>query len=342
MTADEWVDGERINRVDRLAARTAPLLARMERFYLAALRVVLLLAATALLVWAAVLLLTWAVQSSRSAEGVRIEPVALIATDIVPPAADAGAKDTSLDGQAPDANRSPPAEAQAFYSSFARDYFQLYRSKFAPFARKGEPALTKAAFDKRFVGQGDRLKAIADGSVDFKADQTMLVELGRTLRQAADLPDVRRRLGAAQTARKTAKSRRVERTRTRYEERFNAYSTNCDNYYIEPFGCTERVPVTQRYNATETAQSYPDGTESQEMLFAALHDRFFRLRDERLAEARGFTEAKRAEILAKQAEATAGLGKVLKLAGAFLVLMFVFLLVAMERHQRGLRRDNDS
>jgi hypothetical protein len=81
---------------------------------------------------------------------------------------------------------------------------------------------------------------------------------------------------------------------------------------------------------------YPDGTQSHLQIFRAYQDRYFQLLTQRRAANTARAQASREGIVAGIATGKQNLWTVLTLVGGFLVLMFFFLLIAIERHQRRL------
>jgi hypothetical protein len=79
---------------------------------------------------------------------------------------------------------------------------------------------------------------------------------------------------------------------------------------------------------------FPEGTRSHSQLFRSYQDRYFQLLGERRAQNATEAEAARLGIIEGIAKGKLGLRTALAIAAAFLVLMFFFLLIAIERHQR--------
>jgi hypothetical protein len=80
--------------------------------------------------------------------------------------------------------------------------------------------------------------------------------------------------------------------------------------------------------------AFPKGTVSHLDLFSSYQANYLQLVDKRKAENAASAEEERNEILADNAEGKINIWTAFQVAAAFLMLMFFFLLIAIERHQR--------
>jgi hypothetical protein len=133
------------------------------------------------------------------------------------------------------------------------------------------------------------------------------------------------RLRAYQSAKKIP----VTRTETGMRsERYCYYYSD----YFEQCGVwdTRTVPYSRQVQELKL----PAGVVSHTDLFAAYQDAYLsKLAEKREANA-ATAQRERAEIMADNADGQIRLWSALQVVGAFLVLMFLFLLIALERHQR--------
>ena len=79
---------------------------------------------------------------------------------------------------------------------------------------------------------------------------------------------------------------------------------------------------------------FPEGTQSHIQLFRNFQDRYNQLLSKRRQSAAATANAERLSIVQGIARGRADLFIALLVAGAFVVLMFFFLMIAIERHQR--------
>ena len=316
-------------------SRAALILDKAEGFYLRVLRAVILIIATLLLVYAAWLAVWSAYKISKSPESV-VEQQAAVSPDELTDAqmpAPASSAPKTTDGQ-----RVNPTQ-NAFYASFVDRYYSLYRAMFEPYRQREDKQLSKAELDGAFLNTAARQKAIASGELDFDNDRRDLEMLFQVMREAAAKPRTIQRLKRYQTARKVSVIERVQRTRTQVVQGWDSSSTACANWYESPVGCSASRVVDVPYTETVTKMQYPAGTQSHTQIFRAFQDRFFELLEQRRNANASKAEREREAILSGIADGRLSLMTALQILGGFLVLMFFFLLIAIERHQRKLAQE---
>lgn len=303
---------------------------RAERFYLRLLRGAILIVATGLLLYAAGLALISFYKVTRSPESVQ-EKEATVAAGELTRAGIPARRDSGNDGE-PEVN---PAQRQA-YDQFLRAYYQLFRTRFEPFRQSADRQLSLSDFDDTFVNTGTRLTAVSRDDLDFAADQRDLRSLFGVMREASALPETQSRLRAYQRAQRVRVCRNVQRMRTVERPGWDPYSTSCATWY-ENMGC----PVTRRVQTPVTERAcqmqLPQGTQSHLDIFRAYQNEFYRLLNERRQTNAAEAEAARSSIQQGILEGRLDLGTVLTILASFLALMFFFLLIAIERHQRNRR-----
>lgn len=316
-----------------LARRASVALEKAEKIYLRVLRAGILIIATLLLLYAAWLALSSIYKLSRSTESVVEEQATVSADEIT--SAEAPDVEKSVSASKPSQN----PEHRRFYNTFSKRYFTIYKAKFERFRHADDKQLTLSEFDDTYLNTQQRLQAIASSELNFADDQADLEGLYTVMAEAADKPLTRERLAKYQKARKVSVQQKVERTRTTYRRGWDSYSTACTNWYESPIGCSVMRPVQTGYTETVTKMEYPKGTQTHAQIFRAFQDRYVELLQGRREENAAKAETERQGILAGFIEGKLSLVTALQVLGAFMVLMFFFLLIAIERHQRRLSRE---
>jgi hypothetical protein len=312
-------------------ARTRPAISdlfdRVEAIYLRVLRAIVLIIATVLLIYVAYLGVTGLYALSRSPDSVRETVATVAANEIV------DAEETEVQREA---TRAPIANAahQKFFADFVSRYYALFRAKFEPYRQSTDKVLSRDEFDDNFVQSELRLAAVTDGSRSFDQDKVDLEALLATMTAAVAEPKAKSRLQKYKTARKVATKRDVRKTRTEYRSGWNSYSTACEDWYYSPMGCAERRAIQVPYTDTITVMEFPEGTQSHAQIFRAMQDQYFTLLETRRSSNASDAERQRMEIMIGKDLAWSDFGRAIQIFGGFVVLMFFFLLIAIERHQR--------
>jgi hypothetical protein len=312
--------------------RAAAMFDRLEAIYLRILRGFILIFATGLILYAAGLALLSLYKINRSPASV-VEAVATVGgRDLIA----AEGAEMRQPGDA-EADRTDPAH-QAFYRDFVRRYHALFRQRFEPFRQPVDRQLALDAFDDAYVASADRLARVTAGELNFAADRSDLELLLRAMTEAAQTPETQQRLQAYRNARQVQVCRNVQRTRTVERSGWDRNSTACAGWYYPPYGCPVTRSVQEPYTQRVCEMRFPEGTRSHADIFRAYHDRFFGLLDQRRQENAARAEAARQSIMMDNVEGRFSLGQAAYIFGGFLVAMFFFLLIAIERHQRRLAR----
>jgi len=308
--------------------RLGPIFDRVETIYLRVLRITILIIATLLILYTAYLAISGLYRVAQSPESVKEAVANVTANEIVEAEEQTGPTGT--------AEKSPATDAaqQKFYGDFAKRYYALFRTKFEPLRQAEDKTLSLDEFDDNFVQSNRRLKAATTGEINFAKDSADLDALLATMTAAASEPKVAQQLQRYKTAKKVPVQRQVRKTRTEYRRGWNSLSTNCENWFYSPIGCAEQRAVEVPYTVTVTAMEFPKGTQSHSQVFRAMQDRYFALLEQRRADNAADADLRRTKIAIGNVEGAAALDNALRIFGAFLALMFFFLLIAIERHQR--------
>lgn len=311
----------------RFRDRFANALERLEVTYLRILRAAILLIAT-LLVIAAIVLAGYSLYKMfRSPASVKEEPTVVEASEII------DAKEPPASARSPDKPRVNPYYRN-FYDRFVARYHALFRNRFEPFRQREDKQLSVTEFGDSFIQPTQRLEAIEKGGLDFETDKADLESLLAVMTEAAELPLTQERLKRYMNARKVRVCQTVQRSRTAIQSGWDRYSTSCANWYEEPMGCPVSRAVEQPYSVQECRMEYPQNTQSHSEIFRAFQDKYLTLLHDRRAANADEAARKRADIEAGKVAGAASLFTSLQILGGFLVLMFFFLLIAIERHQR--------
>lgn len=322
---------------ETFARRAGSALDRAEGLYLRVLRAVILVLATLLLGYAAWLAISSTYKISRSPDSVEeatatVQPDELTDAELPAPSA----------SNAADSKPKANSAYQRYYSNFADRYYALYRSKFEPYRQQQDKQLTRAEFDGAILNTPARLKAITEGDLSFENDKTDLETLLTVMTDAAGKPATLERLRRYKSARKVPVTKQAEKTRITYVDGWDSSSQSCATWYEPPIGCPARQPVESPYTEAVTTMEFPKGTQSHTQIFKAFQERFYTLLQGRREANAQKAESERQGILAGIAEGRLSLLTALQILGGFLVLMFFFLLIAIERHQRRLARMPDA
>lgn len=313
-----------------MAARFGGTLDRIESVYLKVLRAVVLLVATLLLLWA----LGWAalsvVRILRSPDSVVEASSTVTSSDLL-----AGGAERSM---LPTTSSEPrnTAEQRNFYGGFVQRYHRLYKARFEPNLRQDDKRLNQGEFDDLTIDSSGRLRAIRNGELDFATDRADLETYLPVVTEAAEAPETASRLAKYRTAKKQRVVSQVQRTRTETRRGWDSSSMDCSNWYVDPIGCATTRQIETPYTERVTSTRYPDGISSPNQVLKSYQDRYFSLLADRRRESAAKADAERDGISFGQVQGWTGLSQSVLVAGGFLALMFFFLLIAIERHQRGL------
>lgn len=308
--------------------RVGAALDRAEHIYLRVLRAAILVIATGLLLYSAWLGASGLWKVAQSPESVEEEVATVAADELTNAEMPTPRRPDEEEGPRVDPNQ------QRYYAGFVNRYYNLYRSRFEAFRQNDDRQLSRGQFDDAFIDSQARLRAAASGELNFAADRNDLETLLQVMTEASEKPMTRQRLQRYKAARKVRVGRRVQRTRTEYRQGWDRYSMACSDWYYPPYGCPERRAVQVPFTETVYSMEFPEGTQSHTQIFRAFQDRFFTLLHDRREANRSAAEAERDRIAFGNITGRLSLWDALKILAGFLVLMFFFLLIAIERHQR--------
>lgn len=309
---------------------------RAEKVYLRVLRAIILVIATLLILYACWLVVSGIYHVMQSPDSVETKPATVAAAELVPPKKVIAEQK----GDASDAGKGPTPAEKKFYGDFVDRYFALYTTKFAPYRQKDDKELTKAQFDDAFVQSTARADALG-GEYGFESDKADLNSLLKTMTAAADQPELVKRLKEYKFAKRQKVEHEVQKMKTVAYRGWDSDSTSCSDWFYRPYGCSVTRHRQVPYTTTVTSMELPKGVVPPAGLLHLMQDRYFDLLQQRREQNASEAASERASIITGNANGKVSLFTALEVLAAFLVLMFFFLLIAIERHQRRISSTAD-
>lgn len=303
----------------------SPDLDRIERAYLASLRVAILGVATLCLLGAIFFGANalWRVFVSTD---VKENPVQVTGAQVAAELKRAAPTRTNANTD----NQIPGAVRQS-HAKWVRDvlpaFYAVYQTASQTYKKPEDETLTS---EQLMNALGYDLQSYAENeakAVVFIRDPNYQAQALAAVTAAIKDPAVVSQLTEYKAAEKTARS-----CSTTYQSQqvWDSNSTVCSDWFYEPYGCqvTRSVPVERCIPA------YPEGIVSPRVAFGRADGEFFRLWSEQSEQVSAEAQATRDGREATRAQIGPNLLLVLQILGAFLVVMFFFLVVAIERHLR--------
>lgn len=332
------------------------LASRVERIYLAALRVLTLAVASICLLGA----LGLAVDGGRrllTPTTVKPELVTVSAEDALAPLVHADAQDKTRRDTIGGVSAAAKTQHAAFIGGLFDNYYQAYRQFAAAYNKPEDKLISRAeladllgytadAIDAPETVSSDRADNLAARDPEVAAQDAISKALGRSSRlfqtdssfAQTQIDVIAKALADERLKSKASKYKMAQKTAqacsTVYQMRnvWDSNSTACDDWYYRPYGCAVRrsVPVEK------CVPAYPEGVESPLETFVRLDEAYRLAWASKTSSARAAAEVKAAERQDVRAGAPAAFLLALQIFGGFLVVMFMFLLIAIERHLRSL------
>ena len=303
---------------------------RAEAVYLRVLRAAVLLVATALVGLAIWLAVSGTFKLSRSPDSVVEEKATVAAADLISGPIGTEPEPSLNEGGEP----VPSTATRNAYRVRLNRYFDIYRNRFEPYRQAEDKQVSRDEFDDQYLRTAERAMSVAKGDLDEEQDLADLDQLMTIMNEAALDAKTVGLLQKYKAARKVEVRKTIDKIRTEVRRGWDSNSMACSDWYLRPYGCPTVRSVAVPYSETVTVKEFPKGTLSHSAIFDAYHRRYLGLLDERRTQNRIAAESERQSILDGKIEGGASLWSAVQLAGAFLALMFFFLLIAIERHQR--------
>lgn len=306
------------NSAARARARGGEVLNKLERIYLSAIRSIALIVATLLIFYAMWLALSGIYKSSGDVSSVTEVPVTVSPEEVIQ-------IDLEKANRAAATKADPLASQKSYYADFATRYHRLFTTKFQTFKKPEDQPLDQKAFDARYLQTANRVERIKDGTLNFPRDRDDLESLLLTMTTASTSGTTVQRLQAYKSAKKIPVTRTVSGKRVEtYCSYYGYYVDACLSYD------TQTVPFTR----TIQESKLPAGVISHTDLFGAYQDRYLSMLDQKRRASAAAAQNQRDAIVNDKADGQARLWTASRIVGGFVILMFLFLLIALERHQR--------
>lgn len=314
-------------------------ISRAEAIYLDILRAGAILIATGLLLWIAWLLLSSLYLLAQDPDSVEAEDVIVTLDDMVK----LDEPKTSEGTSSSDANSSNSVDG---FTDFSDSYYQLFTEKFAAFKQEDDKDISQEEFVERYLsgfeplfaqsGAGDAASQFAlldelESDLELASGSQLepsdFAELKKNMEAASALPVTVERLQSYKDTPKVRSERKVQRSRReRYCSYYSDYFQRCYSYDYRS------VPYTQ----TIVEYFPPEGIVSYDDLFGMYQANYLSQLTSGRQSSASDAARERAERRRANEEGYINLGSALRVGGVFFALMFFFLLVAIERHQRRL------
>jgi len=300
---------------------------RIETAYLSTLRFVVLIVATLFVLSAGVILINGLQRLLTSTE-VAEEPVTVIPGEVL--ASVATKKDVNSAASSSEAAQA--AADKKIFDRWKSGTFAAYHQSYVALARRynkpEDQILTRDQFAEELGYTVDAYQTGDDDSVRrFVNDPSYAAQLTAT---AKALPSDRRVVGQLQQYRAAQKTAQTCTTDYVARRMWDSNATSCSNWYEYPQGCA----VVRDMPVQRCVPAYPEGITSPAQAFAQMDLGFRSLWTSRQTKNSEDAAAKREALQAKQASGMPTLVQALQVFGAFLIVMFVFLVIAIERHLR--------
>jgi hypothetical protein len=308
---------------------------RLETIYLAVLRIMVLVIATLALI-VAIWIAGDGLRSLLTSTKVEAEPVTVSAAEVLQASRDkrAVAAAAAGDAAAPAVPKAVSDRHAAFMKTTFGTYHRLYAQTSSTYRKPEDKALTPTELAERL---GYDLQSYADGEDMtvklFVEDEAYSGALLAAAQQVVADAGYRAKLAKYKAAQKTAKACRTEQRR---QAGWDSSSTRCDGWWQSPIGC----PVIREVPVEVCEPAYPDNIISPDTAFVEFDLGFRDLWVGKAEDAEAARAAKEGERRALKASGTPKLTQALILLGGFLAIMFLFIVIAVERHLRRIRMQN--
>jgi hypothetical protein len=303
---------------------------RLETVYLAALRIMVLVIATlALLV--AIWMAVDGLRSLLTSTEVKAKPVSVTATEVLKANRDKQAVVDSASGDEDTVPKTVKDQHMAFMKGPFEAYYRLYVPTAYSYKKAEDKVLDRAEFAQLLGYDLDTFAWSDDPTVRrFAEDPAYAEAITLAAKEATADAGYRQLLAGYKAAQKTAQA-----CRTEYERRrgWDSNSMVCDAWWQSPIGC----PVIRQVPVQRCEPAYPDNIISPTKAFTEFDRGYRELWKRRTDQA----EAERAAKVGKRYELKASgvpkLSKAMILLVGFLGIMFLFLVIAVERHLRRIK-----
>ena len=154
---------------------------------------------------------------------------------------------------------------------------------------------------------------------------------------AATKGSLQKQLAAYRNAKKANVCKDEVRYVSRVVESWNSYATNCPYWYESPIGCPSSRTISEPVVEQVCQMKFPDDLDAPAQVFASAVARYGELAASKIERARIEADLATATEHAKKLEGRANISLSGQLFFGFMAIMFLYLFIAMERHNRSLR-----
>lgn len=305
---------------------------RLERVYLAALRFAVLLVATVALLLA-VGFAGDGVRRLLTSTEVEQQPVSVGGAEVVQRMQASIAERSAEAASETPAIPAPVRRAHAAFLAGPFDpLYQSYRTLATRYNKPEDRLLTKPALAAELGYTADAVAAREDGRVvAFAENPRYASQMGAASASLATERGVTSQLAKYKAAQKTAQQCT---TRERSVRGWDSTSIECPEWYMAPVGC----PVTRQEPYQACVAVYPDNIVSPLQTVASFDAHFAEVWSERDSESASEAQNERERLALIKAQGQPRLSQAVVILAAFLAIMFLFLVIAVERHLRRLSR----
>ena len=220
----------------------------------------------------------------------------------------------------------------------------VYKSQFAKFERPGTKITQEQVVD--LIWTEDRItqfnNLVSAGLRDDTGKQiegrdAIMSHALETISKATKSKDYASQLVAYRDAKQANVCTTQTRTRERVVEAWDRYGTYCDSWYVSPIGCPTTRVVSEPYEEKVCEMKFPEDLKAPADLFNSSIERYAETARMDVEAARIEAEERTAANHARKLEGRENIGMSGQLFLGFLAVMFLYLFIAMERHNRNLR-----
>ena len=320
-------------RWQRLTNWTSARADRAEKNYLSFLRLAVLASASLALIGAA-LLLSWGAIKQLGSSSVDPSPVTVTPDDIAPPREDGA---------------TPKAQATSGPLSIDKEVrartLDVYSKAFKPYERSG-----KSASDDEVIAAvwtQERLQAfveLPDPLLTDGLDKTIPDSRAHGMQalymseKAAETETFKHSLTAYRDAKEVRVCSDQYKTRSRSVSSWDPYSMSCPGWYNAPYGCPSTRSVEEPYVEKVCRMRLPDNLDTPVQAMSGAVARYVEIATTKAAQSRLAAERDSNQIIARKLSGRDDMRTALLLFFGFMGIMLLYLLIAIERHHRLIRK----
>lgn len=327
MSSEETITKETIikdNNNNAIIDKNKKFLDKVELFYLNALRIFTLLIASILLLCALGFGIFGLYKILQSPDSVTEKPSTVSVSELMNLNTAKGNQEVDSPEQDNSESANPNKdEYKIYYKDYVSRYYKLFQDVYVKYKRPEDKNITLKEFDEMFVDSASRIENVDNST--FAQDKKDLEDYFAVISKLSISKENFEKLIKYKAAEYISTTRKINDTKT---------VKSCAEYFYYDNSClyyeTKQVPIVR----TVTEKHLPDGITGYASLLSKYQDEYFTILEEKREANKGEAQAKRDRIAAGKASAGSNFTIALGITGGFMILMFFFLLIAIERHQR--------